>query len=55
MNFLQFVIPGSTRNAVFFWIPAFAGMTFSIVIDVIVYRLRDYQTKGLQDTNAHLR
>jgi len=23
----QFVIPGLTRNPVFFWIPAFAGMT----------------------------
>jgi hypothetical protein len=25
---LQSVIPGLTRNPVFFWIPAFAGMTF---------------------------
>jgi iron complex transport system substrate-binding protein len=33
----QFVIPGLTRNPVFRWIPAFAGMTRSTVICVAVY------------------
>ena len=27
ISFMHFVIPGLTRNPVFFWIPAFAGMT----------------------------
>jgi hypothetical protein len=35
----QFVIPGLTRNPVFFWIPAFAGMTSAVVINDAVYRL----------------
>jgi hypothetical protein len=32
------VIPGLTRNPVFPWIPAFAGMTFSARINVTIYR-----------------
>jgi len=43
----QFVIPGLTEpapysirgNPVFFWIPAFAGMTSAVVINDAVYRL----------------
>jgi hypothetical protein len=31
----QFVIPGLTRNPVFSWIPAFAGMTPFAAINVI--------------------
>jgi hypothetical protein len=27
MSVFGFVIPGLTRNPVFFWVPAFAGMT----------------------------
>ena len=34
---MQFVIPGLTRNPVPFWIPAFAGMTCSVVINDAVY------------------
>jgi len=37
-NLVQFVIPGLTRNPVFSWIPAFAGMTSSTVINDAVYR-----------------
>jgi hypothetical protein len=37
MNLTAFVIPGLTRNPVFFWIPAFAGMTTSAGIHVAVY------------------
>ena len=33
-RFSLFVIPGSTRNPVFFWIPAFAGMTPFVGINV---------------------
>jgi len=36
---MQFVIPGLTRNPVFSWIPAFAGMTSFVVINVAVYKL----------------
>jgi hypothetical protein len=32
-----FVIPGLTRNPVFFWIPAFAGMTPFAAINVDIY------------------
>jgi hypothetical protein len=35
---MQVVIPGLTRNPGFFWIPAFAGMTRSVVIDDARYR-----------------
>jgi hypothetical protein len=38
-SFIRFLIPGLTRNPVFFWIPAFAGMTPFAVIDVAVYIL----------------
>ena len=34
---VQYVIPGLTRNPVFPWIPAFAGMTKFAVINVAVY------------------
>ncbi len=34
---MRFVIPGLTRNPVFFWIPAFAGMTAFVAIYVAVY------------------
>jgi hypothetical protein len=34
---MPFVIPGLTRNLVFPWIPAFAGMTPFVVINVAVY------------------
>jgi hypothetical protein len=33
----QFVIPGLTRNPVFSWIPAFAGMTNLDAINFAVY------------------
>ena len=39
ISLIQFVIPGLTRNPVFFWIPAFAGMTAIAMINVAVYRL----------------
>ncbi len=32
------VIPGLTRNPAFFWIPAFAGMTYSYLINDAVYK-----------------
>ena len=35
---IQFVIPGLTRNPVFSWIPAFAGMTSFSVINVVAYK-----------------
>jgi hypothetical protein len=31
------VIPGLTRNPVSLWIPAFAGMTISVVLNAAVY------------------
>jgi hypothetical protein len=34
---VQSVIPGLTRNPVFFWIPAFAGMTSSAVANNAVH------------------
>jgi hypothetical protein len=34
---MWFVIPGLTRNPVFFWIPAFAGMTPFVAINVAVH------------------
>jgi len=34
----QSVIPGLTRNPVFFWIPAFAVMTFLLLVNDVVYR-----------------
>ena len=37
----QLVIPGLTRNPVFFWIPAFAGMTAYAMIYVAVYRVTE--------------
>jgi hypothetical protein len=37
MNVRLFVIPGLTRNPVFSWIPASAGMTCSVVINDVVY------------------
>ncbi len=37
ISLIQFVIPGLTRNPVFFWIPAFAGMTPFAAINVAVY------------------
>jgi hypothetical protein len=37
INFSWFVIPGLTRNPVFSWIPAFAGMTGFVVINDTVY------------------
>jgi hypothetical protein len=39
---MQFVIPGLTRNPVFFWIPAFAGMTAFAMINVAVYKINCY-------------
>ena len=38
INLNRVVIPGLTRNPVFFWIPAFAGMTCFVVINVAVYK-----------------
>jgi hypothetical protein len=46
INFLLFVIPGLTphqvrgrpRNPVSFWIPAFAGMTRPVPINVVMYK-----------------
>jgi hypothetical protein len=38
ISLIRFVIPGSTRNPVFFWIPAFAGMTAFAIINVAVYK-----------------
>jgi hypothetical protein len=46
ISLIRFVIPGSTEpapylirgNQVFFWIPAFAGMTDFDMINVAVYR-----------------
>jgi hypothetical protein len=35
-----FVIPGLTRNPVFPWIPASAGMTCSVVINDAMYKLK---------------
>ncbi len=37
INVMQFVIPGLTRNPVFSWIPAFAGITPFAVISGAVY------------------
>jgi hypothetical protein len=37
---MPFVIPGLTRNPVFSWIPAFAGMTPFVTINVAVYNDR---------------
>ena len=39
ISLTRFVIPGLTRNPVFFWIPAFAGMTTFAIIKVAVYSL----------------
>jgi len=36
ISLVEFVIPGLTRNPVFFWIPAFAGMTPLAAIYVAV-------------------
>jgi hypothetical protein len=38
INLIAFVIPGLTRNPVFSWIPAFAGMTSFAEINVAVYK-----------------
>jgi hypothetical protein len=40
ININRVVIPGLTRNPVFFGIPAFAGMTCFVVINVAVYKNR---------------
>ena len=37
ISLMHFVIPGLTRNPVLSWIPAFAGMTRSVVINDAVY------------------
>jgi hypothetical protein len=37
ISLIQFVIPGLTRNPVFPWIPAFAGMTDHDAINDAVY------------------
>ena len=37
ISLIQFVIPGLNRNPCFFWIPAFAGMTRSTLINVAMY------------------
>jgi hypothetical protein len=37
-SLVEFVIPGLTRNPVFSWIPAFAGMTPFAAIYVAVYK-----------------
>jgi len=37
ISLMRFVIPGLTRNPVFFWIPAFTGMTAFAAIHVAVY------------------
>ena len=37
-NLFLIVIPGLTRNPVFSWIPAFAGMTCFAAIHDVVYR-----------------
>jgi hypothetical protein len=39
ISLMQLVIPGLTRNPVFFWIPAFAGMTRSVVINEAVHKI----------------
>ena len=38
ISLTRFVIPGLTWNPVFFWIPAFAGMTSLAMINVTVDR-----------------
>jgi len=38
ISLTQFVIPGLTRNPVFSWISAFAGMTPFDIIDVVAYK-----------------
>jgi hypothetical protein len=46
MNLVQFVIPGLTEpapylirgNPMFFWIPAFAGMTTVSRINIVLYK-----------------
>ncbi len=48
IDLAQFVIPGLTRNPVFSWIPAFAGMTFPAVINNAVYNMRAIVRKGLE-------
>ena len=37
ISLARFVIPGLTRNLLFSWIPAFAGMTTFAIINVAVY------------------
>ncbi len=37
ISLMPFVIPGLTRNPVFSWIPAFAGMTHFVAINVAMY------------------
>ena len=39
IGLMQFVIPGLTRNPVFFWIPAFSGMTPFAVMNVAMHSL----------------
>jgi hypothetical protein len=41
----HFVIPGLTRNPVFFWIPAFAGMTAFAMTNIFVYKLNKVNLK----------
>jgi len=38
MSLVQIVIPGLTRNPVFFWIPVFAGMTRFVAVKDAVCR-----------------
>jgi hypothetical protein len=47
ISLIRFVIPGSTRNPVFFWIPAFAGMTAFAMINVAVYKCQMTQSQML--------
>ncbi len=39
ISLMPFVIPGLTRNPVFLWIPASAGMTHFVAINVAMYSL----------------
>ena len=39
INLMQLIIPGLTRNPMFFWTPAFAGMTCSVAINDALYKI----------------
>jgi hypothetical protein len=45
----SFAGPGLSRNAVVFWIPAFVGMTWVIVIDDVLYSDRKRLLINLQE------